>query len=664
MIREDSEIFTSAVSLDESEENQIQPNDSPEEEEDKYKKENTERLNIEKEKEPKVNQEKPIDEIKDEVKNDSDNEKKENVGVTLQHTATLSIRKESDIEYAPEKKNEISTANESKKEETNQIIKEEILPNLNLENQENNVPINDDKTVSERDKEKNSNETNENIAKEIIEEEEKFEIEINDDDDDNGEDSKSKNNIIPNNEEANEVNQEEYSYNPVQLINKEEENFNKTQEKFEEMNINSKEDDNINKDEQKLDRNYFNVDVTQDFRCQTLGNFPSNEKELFNIDEDQANAINLFSSSQINPSTPDYFLLDNDSKIEIDPHKDKSKYIGSFISYDINIVSSSKPSNKFTKCTRRYDNIKKFYDKLTNRYPYIYLPKLSSKKFTVKIIENESFLLIRKKELCFLLNYIYSSVKLAKLPECVLFINSSLFKEEYFTNTKNDFTYELKITHSKITNAWNSLKNYFSKEEEKDAKQMEYNLMFKYYEGLYKKIDSIKGELMVIRENLSQLNFNYNNLTSNFNYLKDIDSINTNLIENCEEVNNEMSKVNYDDFNVLFDDFLIYDLSLKGIVNLLSRYINFCHLYNTLSKEFKNYQKNKSLYSVDVEKIKERGKEKKTLFENQINEQINEFVSMYNNTFDKFLQNFTDFLKKSNYEEINIIKEITNRFSN
>lgn len=697
MISKDSEIFTSAISFDDYEQNEFQSDDPPQKQEDKNIIENTERINIENEKEPKVNEGKPVGQNEDEVKNNNDNEnknnedthlpkeeveckkeeKKEPIGITLQHTVTFSIRKESDIEYAPEKQNEISTSNKTKKEEINQIIKEEILQNP--EKQDNKIPIEENNNIVES--QKNEENTSKNIQEDVKDEkiekkkeekncpimnnqkhEENFEIEINLDGNENH--YNNTNNIIPNNKESNGINQVGYSYNPEKSIKTEKENFNLTQEKFEEININPKEDDNTHKNEEKMVPNYFNEDIIQDRRCQTLTNFSSNEKEIFNFDDDQTNMINPFSSTQFNPRTTDYFLLDSDSKIEINPHKDKSKYIGSFISYDINIVSSSNPSNKFTKCTRRYDNIKKFYDKLTKRYPYIYLPKLSSKKFTVKILENEAFLSIRKKELCFLLNYIYSSDKLAKLPESVVFINSSIFKEEYFTNKKNDFTYELKLTHSKITNAWNSLKNYFSKEEEKDAKQMEYNLMFKYYEDLYKKIDSIKGELMIIRENLSLLNFNYTSLTSNFNYLKDIDNINTKFIEECEGVNDKMAKVKNDDFNLLFDEFLIYDLSLKGIVNLLSRYIKFCQHYNAISKEFKNYQKNKSLYSVDIGKIKEKGNEKKLLFENNINEQINEFIFTHSNTFDKLLQDFSDFLKKSNYEEIKIVRKIIDCFSN
>ena len=320
-------------------------------------------------------------------------------------------------------------------------------------------------------------------------------------------------------------------------------------------------------------------------RCQTVRE-TNHIKEMEGSVDDSEESNNSFksvdhkdSNSELTsnialPNANEFYLLDDKSTISIEAHVEKSKYVGTFINYDINIVpkQTTKNANKFTKCTRRYDNFKSFYLKLTRRYPYIYLPKLSSTKISIKLISNDAFLESRKKELCYLLNYIYTSEELAKLPECILFINSAVFDEKYFKSIKNDFGYDIQIPQTNFSGMWNSMMNYFKGNETTDSKQMEYSLMYKYYNGLYQNIHKIKHELTIIEMKKNEENSNYNTFSNSLSYLKDIGNNEFEQLEHFEKIAHTLSNQGNDKIHKLVEEFSIFDLLFKGVVNLLYRY--------------------------------------------------------------------------------------------
>ena len=404
-------------------------------------------------------------------------------------------------------------------------------------------------------------------------------------------------------------------------------------------------------------------------RCQTVretNHIKEMEGNLFTVDDieesnnsfksvDHKESDSELTSNFALPNAKEVFLLDDKSTISIEAHVEKSKYVGTFINYDINIVpkQTTKNANKFTKCTRRYDNFKSFYLKLTRRYPYIYLPKLSSTKISIKLISNDAFLESRKKELCYLLNYIYTSEELAKLPESILFINSAVFDEKYFKSIKNDFGYDIQIPQTNFSGMWNSMMNYFKGNETTDSRQMEYSLMYKYYNGLYQNIHKIKHELTIIEMKKNEENSNYNTFSNSLSYLKDIGNNEFKQLEDFEKIAPTLSNQGNDKIHKLVEKFSIFDLLFKGVVNLLYRYTQFCELYNQINKLYNQRQ-------LSSDTIKKNAEEKKKKFEDEMEKAIKDYVNKYSGSYEKLIEEFVDYLREENEEEKLQINNINN----
>ena len=404
-------------------------------------------------------------------------------------------------------------------------------------------------------------------------------------------------------------------------------------------------------------------------RCQTVretNHIKEMEGNLFTVDDieesnnsfksvDHKESDSELTSNFALPNAKEVFLLDDKSTISIEAHVEKSKYVGTFINYDINIVpkQTTKNANKFTKCTRRYDNFKSFYLKLTRRYPYIYLPKLSSTKISIKLISNDAFLESRKKELCYLLNYIYTSEELAKLPESILFINSAVFDEKYFKSIKNDFGYDIQIPQTNFSGMWNSMMNYFKGNETTDSRQMECSLMYKYYNGLYQNIHKIKHELTIIEMKKNEENSNYNTFSNSLSYLKDIGNNEFKQLEDFEKIAHTLSNQGNDKIHKLVEKFSIFDLLFKGVVNLLYRYTQFCELYNQINKLYNQRQ-------LSSDTIKKNAEEKKKKFEDEMEKAIKDYVNKYSGSYEKLIEEFVDYLREENEEEKLQINNINN----
>ena len=404
-------------------------------------------------------------------------------------------------------------------------------------------------------------------------------------------------------------------------------------------------------------------------RCQTVretNHIKEMEGNLFTVDDieesnnsfksvDHKESDSELTSNFALPNAKEVFLLDDKSTISIEAHVEKSKYVGTFINYDINIVpkQTTKNANKFTKCTRRYDNFKSFYLKLTRRYPYIYLPKLSSTKISIKLISNDAFLESRKKELCYLLNYIYTSEELAKLPESILFINSAVFDEKYFKSIKNDFGYDIQIPQTNFSGMWNSMMNYFKGNETTDSRQMEYSLMYKYYNGLYQNIHKIKHELTIIEMKKNEENSNYNTFSNSLSYLKDIGNNEFKQLEDFEKIAHTLSNQGNDKIHKLVEKFSIFDLLFKGVVNLLYRYTQFCELYTQINKLYNQRQ-------LSSDTIKKNAEEKKKKFEDEMEKAIKDYVNKYSGSYEKLIEEFVDYLREENEEEKLQINNINN----
>ena len=356
----------------------------------------------------------------------------------------------------------------------------------------------------------------------------------------------------------------------------------------------------------------------------------------------------------------DFFLLDPTTYIKIESYNVKNEIIGTYTAFDINIISKtfSPPNNKITKCTRRYDNFHTFYSKLIEKYPYKFLPKLSSKKISLNFIDDKDLLEIRKDELCYLLTYIYSNEDLASLPECINFINSSNFDEMYFKKDKNNnFTSDIQISDYSVGKVFSVFTNYFNEEKQLN-KEYDINKIYYFYKGMYDNYHLIKKKINNLRKNKKKFYVNYKALANNFNYIKEVNGIDKNSLTILEKISLDMSEEK-DDIDDIFKEFDYFDLLLCGLVELIERYIKFQNLLYNFNESYKKY-KNDPKKGREMKSIKESFNEKNKMFFERVQIEIDNFVKKYGKKYQNLMEKFIELIKTENTNNYNIYKSIEN----
>lgn len=111
----------------------------------------------------------------------------------------------------------------------------------------------------------------------------------------------------------------------------------------------------------------------------------------------------------------------------------------SFRSYSI-VYLNEKTGETDEKCTRSYDEIYMFYQKLLNEFPFIPIPKLTTKDFinkiTTKLSDNEASYTLRLTQINFFFNYLHEHPEISNHELFILFVNEKEFNTDKFTINK------------------------------------------------------------------------------------------------------------------------------------------------------------------------------------------------------------------------------------
>ena len=315
---------------------------------------------------------------------------------------------------------------------------------------------------------------------------------------------------------------------------------------------------------------------------------PSFQIQKFNS---SASKTSFFLNSKDN-----YFIKDEFTTIylESEKPKDSNLSLNQVITYKIIVKNSTLPEQfqKVTKCRRRYEHFRIFYKKLTKKYPYILFPKLSSKKISLKIMANDYLTNQRKDELTFLLDYIYSKKELAILPECIMFMKTSFFNEAYFTTVEDNFSNEFSFfTQNKNINyIVKGLTDYFSNNKTLTNEQMHYTKMHKFYLKMYDSTHQMKNKLSEIYNTFLNSQTNTECFYKSLNYLKEYEQFKTNdLFEKVDSSARELISIDIRSIkalNKLMKQMLGLDLLLKGVADLIKRYLLFIDVCSKVDNAF------------------------------------------------------------------------------
>lgn len=347
-----------------------------------------------------------------------------------------------------------------------------------------------------------------------------------------------------------------------------------------------------------------------------------------------------------------YFALPEKGRFELIPHINQKSVtrleFSSHIDYDINLITSDKLV--CTKCKRRYNEFDTFYNKLTSKYPYLFIPQLPSKNITNKIISDQLFLSTRKKELTQLLNYIYSEEKLYKLPECYVFITSPEFDSKYFLNQKDNFCYEIERHQNKFKNLASSVSKYFKKEEKTMTEEEErLRIKFAFYTKLLADFKGMKREVIAYNESQTKLNENFLELEKNLLYLKDVKGLmNFHTMQYTSGFVAKSTQKN----DELLDKMSWFTLILKGVVDLLNRYFKFLEKYKLTDTQYRAQMKDSNYSDYTLEFIASQAKEKKKDFERILEEELNSFSEKYTGEVQKLLNEFVNVIKENVNDDI------------
>jgi hypothetical protein len=381
----------------------------------------------------------------------------------------------------------------------------------------------------------------------------------------------------------------------------------------------------------------------------------------------QTQKLNLSKNSFFLNSQDTHFIKDEFTKIYLAPEqpKDSNLSINHVITYKIIVENTTLPEQfrKVTKCRRRYEHFRILYKKLTKKYPYILLPKLSSKKIALKIITNDYLLNQRKEELTYLLDYIYSKKELAILPECIMFMKTSFFNEAYFTKTEDNFSNEFSIfsQNKQINYIWKGLTDYFSKNKTLSNEQMYYIKKHQFYLKMYDNTHQMRHKLTEIYNTFLNSQTNIECFYKNLNFLKEYEQFKMNdLLEKVDTSTQELISIDIRTIkalNKLMKQVLGLDLLLKGVVDLIKRYLMFIEICSKVDNALVN---SVNFPGVDLNELQKISLKKKEMFKDKMQNEIDNFIKNNEGLFEECVKKFVEIMKSVENAEKIILEKIVN----
>ena len=455
-------------------------------------------------------------------------------------------------------------------------------------------------------------------------------------------------------------------------------------------------DDNDKHSNNNSNKYMFNSTITTNIN-NTDNNNNINEYEIINEEDNnsnfQKNQIDI-DEEKIDTPTPDEKQTKIDIKIkiedkikneedlyELDIKEKKTDSISLTTYYEIILINKNKNLNNI-KSYRRYDNFSSLYEALKLEFPYFIFPKLSEKNILNKYKKDTDFMLKRKNQLKYFINYLFKHYEIKDSLLFKKFLNDSEFDEKYFKSIK--YKYLSPFTDQYILNNNYSVKNgikiiyntikginsyeykYEKTNNEKELIKIKifYKELFENFENIYKYFNKYCRNC---KKNINNLEENSRcflklKLDNNLNSESERDKFFDDLIKLNKNIQNQKENINVQYFNVLddFDKFLLY---LNGVNESLDRY------FDIFLKEYEKvlFINNKILNEkiIEKEKISEEAskiKNAKQKYENNLINEIGNFMEENKDRYENILKNFINLLNEENKNENIILNENKNIF--
>lgn len=205
------------------------------------------------------------------------------------------------------------------------------------------------------------------------------------------------------------------------------------------------------------------------------------------------------------------------------------------------------------KCYRRYDNFYKFYIKLTEKFPFILIPRIPIKNPLVKFINVEKeFYDSRKNQLIHFLNFIKDNQYISQSKEFKKFISEASFDEDFFTEVSHSFKqfpYSFSVCQTiknKLLGLFSNILGYkdqrFKTNQEKYLKKIEL-----YYKSICEKYFKIKDNLSQYIKSIDKCSLGFKHISNTLIYMRDSLSVinqNMNIFNKYSNLSSEFSEIN------------------------------------------------------------------------------------------------------------------------
>jgi len=461
-------------------------------------------------------------------------------------------------------------------------------------------------------------------------------------------------------------------------------------------------DDNEKHSNNNSNKYLFNSNIANNFNNISLTDNNNNIKEYEIINEEDNDSNQIFKDQidldeeKIDTPTPEENIkaskidikLTNIDKIkneedlcELDIKEKKTDSLSLTTYYEIILINKIKNLNNI-KSYRRYDNFSSLYEALKLEFPYYIFPKLSEKNIINKYKKDNDFMLRRKNQLKYFINYLFKHNEIKDSTLFKKFLNDSEFDEKYFKSIK--YKYLSPYTDQYIANnnysvkngikiIYNTIKgiNSYEYKYEKTNNEKELIKIKKFYKDLFENFENIynyfKKYCKYSKKNIKNLEENSRcflklKLDNNLNSESERDKFLDELILINKSIQNKKENINVQYINILddFDKFLLY---LNGVNESLDRY------FDQFLKEYEKvlFINNKILNEkiIEKEKISEEAsliQNAKQKYEDNLINEIGNFMEENKDRYEKIIKNFINIINEENKNENIILNENKNIF--
>ena len=389
------------------------------------------------------------------------------------------------------------------------------------------------------------------------------------------------------------------------------------------------------------------------------------------ISGEKENDLNDY--SQIDPLIAIGYQAEPDSIYYIYPPKELSTYpmyienpekhgknVGSFISYTLN------GKDIIGKMTRRYSDFFALYEKLVQRWPGVYIPKIPPKIITKntsrKKIKRRMRLLNRFCLNLSEIDYLYNcnetslfksnnqdiAILINKIPELTLEETLHRMKEAFSNYNEN---YDILLGKPKILNFDNFLKKYlknielFQKKVETAVEKREQEKK-KYYELINGYVEYEKNSILTYtEEQIEKLIFNN---PSNSDLVEKIKTLDKKMINPFTSLKDWLEEEILDTEGML--------LAIKGITEFMEKEEKYDQKLTSIENEIKKVEAGgssiKTLFKKKDDVINKMTKEKEETKQKLENVQL--LVKILAENMEKQINNFKETKKNSYYKNIKI----------